>query len=379
MSNTSENENYYDWKGKIILNKYILIKRINHGAYAVVWMGYNYVLKKLIAVKIFNTIDSDSGIMEYETYTELKKLNIPGMIIPFLKTSLEDNNKKKHVCILMELMACSLYDIMYLENRKLFDLSKMIKQVTLSINTLHKNKYIHADIKPENLLLGGRTKEVDKIYTDLLKCKNIIKIKEYVKNMSEYDHTSDYSDMSDSDSNMSQICLSNSTISNKKNKIEIDDVFLINPTVYLSDFGGCFKFTDDLKHKYHSRFMHTVYYMAPEIILKLPCTPNVDLWSFGCTLYELITDFILFNPDDVLYMKNRFHLYKIISCIDDIPSEMKLNSPLYDIFFKVNGNIKSINYIEKVDIFDVFTIEDQFKNIIKGCLKIRPEDRILEL
>ena len=37
------------------------------------------------------------------------------------------------------------------------------------------------------------------------------------------------------------------------------------------------------------------YYRAPEVILGLPYSPAVDLWSVGCVLYELYTGHIMFQ------------------------------------------------------------------------------------
>jgi serine/threonine-protein kinase PRP4 len=39
------------------------------------------------------------------------------------------------------------------------------------------------------------------------------------------------------------------------------------------------------------------FYRAPEIILGMPYDYGVDMWSIGCTLYELYTGKILFAGD----------------------------------------------------------------------------------
>lgn len=55
------------------------------------------------------------------------------------------------------------------------------------------------------------------------------------------------------------------------------------------DFGSsCF--ADERIYTYiQSRF-----YRAPEIILGIPYTPAIDMWSFGCILTELFTGVPLF-------------------------------------------------------------------------------------
>jgi serine/threonine protein kinase len=36
-------------------------------------------------------------------------------------------------------------------------------------------------------------------------------------------------------------------------------------------------------------YIQSRFYRAPEIILGIPYTPSIDMWSFGCILVELFT------------------------------------------------------------------------------------------
>ena len=59
------------------------------------------------------------------------------------------------------------------------------------------------------------------------------------------------------------------------------------------DFGsGCFE--DQKIYTYiQSRF-----YRAPEIVLGIPYNAAIDMWSFGCILYELYVGYPLFPGED---------------------------------------------------------------------------------
>jgi len=59
------------------------------------------------------------------------------------------------------------------------------------------------------------------------------------------------------------------------------------------DFGSsCFQ--DERIYTYiQSRF-----YRAPEIILGIPYTPAIDMWSFGCILVELFTGYPIFPGEN---------------------------------------------------------------------------------
>ncbi|XP_063698311.1 uncharacterized protein LOC134829240 [Culicoides brevitarsis] len=72
------------------------------------------------------------------------------------------------------------------------------------------------------------------------------------------------------------------------------DNILVNEThlvLKLCDFGSASKITDnDITPYLVSRF-----YRAPEIILGLAYDAGIDMWSAGCTIYELYTGKILFS------------------------------------------------------------------------------------
>jgi serine/threonine-protein kinase PRP4 len=58
----------------------------------------------------------------------------------------------------------------------------------------------------------------------------------------------------------------------------------------LADFGSAFP-TDEMEI---TPYLVSRFYRAPEIILGLPYNTSIDIWSVGCTLYELFTGKILF-------------------------------------------------------------------------------------
>jgi len=63
--------------------------------------------------------------------------------------------------------------------------------------------------------------------------------------------------------------------------------------IKIIDFGsGCFE--DQKIYTYiQSRF-----YRAPEIVLGIPYNAAIDMWSFGCILYELYIGYPLFPGED---------------------------------------------------------------------------------
>jgi dual specificity tyrosine-phosphorylation-regulated kinase 2/3/4 len=75
-----------------------------------------------------------------------------------------------------------------------------------------------------------------------------------------------------------------------------ENILLKDPTksgIKIIDFGSsCFQ--DERVYTYiQSRF-----YRAPEIILGIPYTPSIDMWSFGCIMAEFCIGFPLFPGED---------------------------------------------------------------------------------
>lgn len=61
--------------------------------------------------------------------------------------------------------------------------------------------------------------------------------------------------------------------------------------VKLCDLGSA----SDIKENDIAKYIASRFYRAPEIMLGLPYDYGIDMWSLGCTLYELYTGKILFN------------------------------------------------------------------------------------
>lgn len=68
--------------------------------------------------------------------------------------------------------------------------------------------------------------------------------------------------------------------------IKPDNVFLDqNNSVKLGDFGLAKILDQD--HFMANTYVGTPYYMSPEVLLDRPFTPQSDIWSLGCVIYEL--------------------------------------------------------------------------------------------
>jgi serine/threonine-protein kinase SRPK3 len=494
-------------------NLYILVYKLGKGSYSKVWFSleienffFKMKNKKILkinprALKIHNEDAYDVGIVE----TELNDLLI-------------DSNKKKsqwinyplgsfvyeenYVIIVYEVAIGSLYDVMKEFDKKLpvNFVFNIIPQLIKPIEFIHKSKYIHTDIKPENYLLMGLNKLQIDIMTwsnnyglanklgkisNLKKFKNIDveqqiiqeplnlflkliskkfnladniifddntddsidninnncdnnhndnmslcsnnSIHSFYSNISDEENIQDYETISSYDSrdgeyfehidefhkesivkiflnkeslknfSMSNNKKNNSSINTQKSNIQHLLEIFANPIVKLTDFGTMKHFTDS------QYTIQTRYYRAPEIILGLNFNEKIDLWSLGCTIYELTTGKILFYTcKNDLIKKYDVDLINIKMIFEKINIDEK--KQLFDLIENSNRkkymitndkclkfftNIKNdmwINDIEtflmlndssnNVDKIDMNFNVDNLINITKNLLHICPEKRI---
>lgn len=80
-----------------------------------------------------------------------------------------------------------------------------------------------------------------------------------------------------------------------------------------------------------------------------------DIWSVGCTIYELVTGEYLFNPQNFSDLSiEEDHLGLIWELLDGIPSYIARNGRRSDLFFDNDGNLLQI----KTDKLKIWKVED---------------------
>ena len=457
MSNTYESgqicsDSYIDWKGEILNNRYICLKKLGYGSSASVWVAYDNQMENCIAIKIFNLDDYENG--EYEI-TLLKRINTikNDYAIKFIDSFDHDTNDGTHICAVLELLKDSLYNYIKKNDLSLLDIKNITKQVLLFLVDLNKNGLVHTDIKPENILICEEN-DISNIVIKLVKSKDfqnklINKKKELLKNnkinikkvnitllakkdllitelnnkdiyssdssnSSDSLNSSDSSDSSNSSSdsnnnyfmNRSFLEKSHETeescedhkeniltdaITDTKNKFDILSNQQKIKKIKVADFNTCQDITN-VEYEIQTR-----YYRAPEIILENHFSEKMDVWSLGCTLYELLTKIILINSDDSEKVcekacekacKDRYHMYLIQSKIKLLDIDFINTSKKKYIFMDSNDLLKGfkafkskpfwkdlISMYREYKEYDESTQIYDFINFLLECLEPNPEIR----
>jgi serine/threonine protein kinase len=360
-SNSNSEDEYddrdIDWSYELI-NNYLLLYKLGQGAYCSVWLAYNCEKNIYCALKIYNREDLERGEREINVYNDLKKLNISNIVV-YNNTFKHNNNSTDEIFLCTEMPLCgySIYNLI-----EIFDNSipinfiyKIIQNVILILHNLHSKNYVHADIKPENILLSQPTYEnfqIIETMNNILKSKKINKITK--KNKDEI-------------IKLIKKALKNKIIDDSTENIQ--NYILTNfKDVVLCDMGTAVKPGDPKLYK-----KYTIYYRAPETILQLKYNHTYDYWSLGCTLYEILTGDILFDVDNDLEL-----LYNFTSKIGPLPINLLKTSDMSQMFYNKKLNrlrgYKNINfdsiYSKLLNLINEnnFLVMQKIINIIISCL-----------
>lgn len=388
-SSSGYSDRFIDWTNEILDNRYILIKKMGYGSYASVWLCYDVNDMKYYAIKINNREDYKVAVKESNTYNIVKTYKSP-YIMSLIRT-FDHNEDGKYRCFIMELMACSIYDVIKIHKTGLkFEyVIKCAYQIFKGLNDLHRHNIIHGDIKPENLLLVGNNSvqkdlfkklELGKIIKSKIRNKNgfsdsgtqrkIIKelekrLLEFKKNnpllFSSSENSDDENNESDVESEIGVIdtfsissCGSNDNYSydsydsdSSDDDKKIGDENTINELlnqihIKITDMGNTIMPSQKKRCS-----IQTCYYRSPEILLGINYDESSDIWATGCTIYEMLTGNILFDAEDYDGNTKRHHLFLMVKKLGMIPRHLIENSPNRDIFFtNDNSFIKGYKNID---------------------------------
>ena len=131
----------------------------------------------------------------------------------------------------------------------------------------------------------------------------------------------------------------------------------------IGDLGAAKQINSDEKN---TAYICSRYYRAPECLFgSRYYTISMDMWSFGCIVYELITKKVLFNGNNT-----KDHIDKVIK-IRGIPTEEECK------YMKVEKVI-IVSDVEETDTFqkNISRLDKNLVDFLSKCLDYNPEKRM---
>ncbi|KAI9372680.1 kinase-like domain-containing protein [Aspergillus egyptiacus] len=258
MDNWDDPEGYYNVRlGELINGRYHVHQNLGKGMFSSVVRAMDSKTNSLVAIKIVRNNDTmkKAGLKEINILEQLREADPEDKkhIIRFERSF----EHKGHLCMVFENLSMDLRGVLKKFGRdvglNLRAIRVYAQQIFLGLSLLRKCNILHADLKPDNLLVNEQ--------------RNVLKV-----------------------------CDLGSASPASDNEI----------TPYLV-----------------SRF-----YRAPEIILGIPYDYAVDMWSIGCTLFELYTGKILFTGRN-----NNQMLKSIMECRGKYPPKLLRKGTLTHLHF----------------------------------------------
>lgn len=251
--------------GELLDNRYAVQQQIGKGTFATVVRALDTRTGNAVAVKIAcnNETMYKAGQKEMDMLRLLNQNDQDDK--KHIIRLLHNFDHKGHLCLVFENLSADLREVLKKFGRNVGLNLKAIRsyaqQMFLSLGHMRKCQILHADLKPDNIL-----------------------------------------------------------VSEKRSVIKICDL-------------GTAAFADDAEV---TPYLVSRFYRAPEVILGMPFDYAIDMWSIGCTLFELYTGRILFAGGD-----NNQMLRAIQECRGKFPIRMLKRSTLADKHFDAEANFIS--------------------------------------
>ena len=300
---------------------------------------------KMFAMKIMNKKYNLIGVQESNIVSKLNKCDIDSQfqVVKIYCSFIFQG----HVCLVMELLESSLLE----EIQSLFSnlspkhridaIRKIAIQLIPTFEFLKRQKCLHADLKPENIVFSKKP-----IVLQLKSNNDIVSNK--------------FGEIKVLNRQLNQQPLAATTTTTSSSSIqpinqnEHDLLIVKNLNVKLIDFGNSF-FSSQSSAYFEDFDLQSMYYKAPEILFGTKFDEKIDMWSLGCVFVELFLGKCLFPATS----KQRLP-FLWSSTLGPIPSQPFENSKFYASYFPTNINqrvqYQQHQYPNKFLFFQIFLI-----------------------
>ncbi|XP_060094243.1 SRSF protein kinase 3-like [Heteronotia binoei] len=320
-------EGYYPvTQGEVFNGRYQVVQNLGCGYFSTVWLCQDMGKKRCVAVKVpkggenFAEAALDEVMLLRCVNSKRRKEQAEDHIIRLLDDFKMIGENGFHVCLVFELLGPSLQSLLScpgIQGLPLPFVKKVTHQVLKGLHFLHKEcRIIHADIKPENILLYVTEESLKTLL------HNMVSSSEGTKPQRPDDMA-----------------------------VLLDCCNLMKMGVKIADLGSaCWTY------KSFSKKIQTQPYRALEVLLGLDYGTPADIWSTACLAFELATGEHLFEPQAGRYFsRDDDHVARIIELLGRIPPQIALFWKQASGFFSRKGALLRLSRISSYDLYHLLT------------------------
>ncbi|NWS68663.1 SRPK kinase, partial [Crotophaga sulcirostris] len=343
-------------EGEVFNTRYQALHKLGCGAFATVWLCQDTRRKKHVAVKILKSREGFAEAAQDEVallrcVSSMKKKDRAGENIVCLLDDFRMIGENGFHILLLGALGPSLRCLMNnytAQGLPLPFVKKSLQQVLAGLHFLHKRcRIIHTDIKPENILLYGRDKRLQRLLPDALNCSQKADLRP----------TAPGGDLG--------------------NRLEESDLMSIE--VKIADLGSaCWTY------KPFSKEIQTQPYRALEVLLGLDYGTPADIWSTACLAFEMATGERLFDPQPGKYFsRDDDHVARIIELLGRIPPQIAFSWNKSTKFFSRPGALLRLSHLSPRSLHSVLADRHRwtkpdltaFTSLLLPALHYAPERR----
>jgi len=296
--------------------RFTVIRKLGYGSFSTVWLAFDNQIRKPVALKVLAARESPATA-ELSILEHLARVapTHPGSnhVITFLDSFRHTGPNGTHLCLVFEVLgtttASMVLELPCNKPRRLghrpryamWMVKRILRHTLLGLSFLHQNSIVHGDVQPGNLLFVPNLAsiEVDKLQQD----PSLDGVSTPVKRLD-----------GKLDKWAPRYLLLDAPLT------EFVD---LGPglTVKLSDMGAA-----SWPSKPPKEPVTPVGLRAPELVLGLPFDQSIDIWSFGCLVFEFVTGMSLFTVSNWSGLtqdeSNDDHLLQLTDVLGVLPENL---------------------------------------------------------
>jgi serine/threonine protein kinase len=344
----SDDESTVNLETQILNNRYICLMFLSNGSFSSVWLVYDIIDFNLKSAKIYNK-SPDEFNNEKQIF---ERINTDNKNIVECFDIFEEEGL---MVIVTELLGISLLDIMNDMNSNKYTLftpniKYMFYQILNGMNELHSKGVIHADIKPDNILLNILPNNI-KIASSFISKLNILEVYNQIQSQLMPE---DFDSFNRNKKKMVKRKIKQKTyklirdylfkkidfssIQKLERNYDVDRILEHKFILKIIDFSN-----SELEDHISQNELYIRCYRPLENIINIDYNKKSEIWAIGCLFYEMITGLPLFQIKryNTETETNKNHIYTILKTFKHQSyTEIIRASDFYDIFF-INDELKN--------------------------------------